>query len=238
MQSAKCKMQNERLGAKCKMQNKGLRVKSKILAVVLCVLLMAAVHLPVMAEESAVITSFEISPSGVAELCGYVSEEGELVAILMATGDGTVITSETVIYIDQIEAGRNGAFILEFIVPEKWAGGEYTIGVGGQNVSATRQRGSLGALPALVHRVDDNSLRVGVDVYSFGSRFTSENVAASLAYGGNTVFYKIGGMWFDLMDEEAASSAYLVKENAVPEEEYTAWDIRTYYAPGQILEGV
>ncbi len=216
---------------KCRMQN----AKCKILAVV-CVLLIL-VSIPARAEDTAVITHFDISPSGVAEICGYVSEEGEQVAILMTTGDGMVITPETVIYIDQIEAGTNGAFILEFIVPEKWAGSEYTIGVGGQNVSATRQRGALGELPALIHRVDDNSIRVGVDVYSFGSRFTPENVSASLAYGGNTVFYKIGGMWFDLMDEEAASSAYLVEENAVPEEEYTEWEIRTYYAPGQILEG-
>ena len=215
-----------------------MKTMKRMLCSVMLLICMAAVHLPVLAEETAVITHFDISPSGVAEICGYVSEKGEQVAILMTTGDGTVVTPETVIYIDQIEAGTNGAFSLEFIVPEKWAGGEYTIGVGGQNVSATRQRGSLGALPAMIYRVDDNSLRVGVDVYSFGSRFTSENVAASLAYGGNTVFYKIGGMWFDLMDEEAASSAYLAIENAVLEEEYTAWEIRTYYAPGQILEGV
>ncbi len=216
-----------------------MKTMKRMLCSVMLLICMAAVHLPVMAEESAVITSFEISPSGVAELCGYVSEEGELVAILMTTGDGTAITPETVIYIDQIEAGTNGAFILEFIVPEKWAGGEYTIGVGGQNVSATRQRGSLGALPALIHRVDDNSLRAGVDIYDFGAgAFTPENVAASLAYGGNTVFYKIGGMWFDLQNPEATSAAYLTEENAIPEEEYTAWEIRVYYAPGQVLEGV
>lgn len=212
--------------------------KRRIMAAVLCVLLIL-VSIPARAEDAAVITHFDISPSGVAEICGYVSEKGEQVAILMTTGDGTVVTPETVIYIDQIEAGRNGAFILEFIVPEKWAGGEYTIGVGGQNVSATRQRGTLGALPAMICRVDDNSIRVGVDIYDFGAgAFTPENVAASLAYGGNTVFYKIGGMWFDLMHEEATSSAYLVEENAIPEEEYTAWEIRVYYAPGQILEGV
>ena len=215
-----------------------MKTMKRMLCSVMLLMCMAAVHLPVMAEDAAVITHFDISPSGVAEICGYVSEKGEQVAILMTTGDGTVVTPETVIYIDQIEAGVNGAFVLEFIVPEKWAGGEYTIGVGGQNVSATRQRGTLGALPAMIYRVDDNSLRVGVDVYSFGGHFTPENVAASLAYGGNTVFYKIGGMWFDLMDEEAVSSAYLVEENAVPEEEYTAWEIRVYYAPGQILEGV
>ncbi len=213
-----------------------MKTMKRMLCSVMLLICMAAVHLPVLAEETAVITHFDISPSGVAEICGYVSEKGEQVAILMTTGDGTVITSETVIYIDQIEAGTNGAFILEFIVPEKWAGGEYTIGVGGQNVSATRQRGTLGALPAMIYRVDDNSLRVGADIYCFG-RFTSERAADSLAYGGNTVFYKIGGMWFDLMDEEAVSSAYLAIENAVPEEEYASWEIRTYYAPGQIWEG-
>ena len=212
-----------------------MKTMKRMLCSVMLLICMAAVHLPVLAEETAVITHFDISPSGVAEICGYVSEKGEQVAILMTTGDGTVVTPETV-YIDQIEAGTNGAFILEFIVPEKWAGGEYTIGVGGQNVSATRQRGALGALPAMIYRVDDNSLRVGADIYCFG-RFTSERAADSLAYGGNTVFYKIGGMWFDLMDEEAVSSAYLAIENAVPEEEYASWEIRTYYAPGQIWEG-
>ncbi len=213
-----------------------MKIKSMAVAVATLLLFMFC-SMPVGAEESAVITSFEISPSGVAEICGYVQEEGEQVAILMATGDGMSITPETVIYIDQIEAGVNGAFILKFIVPSKWAGGEYTIGVGGENVSATRQRGTLGALPALIHRVDDNSLRIGKDIYSFGSYLTPENAAASLTFGGNVVYYKIGGMWFDLQSEAATSSAYLTEENAVPEEEYTAWEIRTYYAPGQKLEG-
>lgn len=215
-----------------------MKLKSMAVAVA-AILLFTLCAVPVSAEESAVITSFEISPSGVAELIGYVSAEGEQVAVLMTEGDGSTVTPETVIYIDQIEARANGAFILEFIIPDKWENIDYTVAIAGTNSTITKVTGDIGVLPELIHRVDNNSLRVGCDIYSFGvSAFTPENTATSLAAGGNEVYYKIGGMWFDLQSEAATSSAYLVAENAVPEEEYTAWEIRTYYAPGQTLEGV
>ena len=59
---------------------------------------------------------------------------------------------------------------------------------------------SATALAATVNDVDDNSLRVGIDVYDLGAEsYTYDNVLDSLRKGGSKYYFKIDGRWYDLL---------------------------------------
>ena len=58
---------------------------------------------------------------------------------------------------------------------------------------------------------------------------TGTYVADSIVNGGNVIYYKLGDKYYDLLDENATSNAYLVAENAMASAEVNKIKLRYYY---------
>lgn len=90
------------------------------------------------------------------------------------------------------------------------------------------------AQAASIDDVDNNSLRIGNDIYSLeSSNLTDDNIANSIANGGNKVFYKYNGRWFDVY--AASSDAFWDNpSNALSTAEVAAWssELDNWYKAG------
>ena len=86
---------------------------------------------------------------------------------------------------------------------------------------------------ATVDDVNNNSLRVGVDVYNLNddaSSYTYENVLASMRRGGPQYYFKIGGCWYDLLRGDINSLQDLQDTTkAVPPAEVRIWRLTNWY---------
>lgn len=78
------------------------------------------------------------------------------------------------------------------------------------------------AIAATIHDIDDNSLRIGNDVYSLSSNnLTNENIINSLLKS-NQVYFKIGGHWYDVFAAES-DAALGVPANALNSNMVAGW---------------
>ena len=92
-------------------------------------------------------------------------------------------------------------------------------------------------LPPGIEVVEDNSVLYGRDAYYVpGALYTPDSIAESIAFGGNNIYYKIGGLWYDLMDEDAVDNSFLTGENATDEKKIEALNPRYYYALTTAIE--
>lgn len=186
-------------------------------------------------DEGGAVKSFTCDDTGYCEIIGYTDEATEdWLAILMTDVPVSELSDnagEHIMYINEINnaVGNNGVFYLRFSIQPKWSESDYylTVNVGGD---LGRYSGTLGEMSTDLERVPDNCLRVGNDIYSLTSNYyTPDNVSGSLADGGNHVYYKIGGYWFNVLDEAATSAAYFTLNNVVGMDVWQAWDIENYY---------
>ena len=78
--------------------------------------------------------------------------------------------------------------------------------------------------------IEDNSVRAGFDVYQlFSSYYTPDNVVTSIIEGANTIYYRIGGNWYNLLDEGATSAVFLIPANAISPETVSTWLLNMWY---------
>lgn len=130
--------------------------------------------------------------------------------------DNAEIIDGSIIWIDQVTAGANGAFIFK---------GDYDAAYGGKtayiNIGATgcdKRARKIIELPfafnGSIETVANNSAVYGVDVYRVENNadLNAANVRDSILTGGNCLYYKIGGNFYDLLDEDARDSGYFVPE--------------------------
>lgn len=85
---------------------------------------------------------------------------------------------------------------------------------------------------ATVDDVENNSLRVGLDVYELGStdNYTYENVLGSLRRGGSHYYFKFGGCWYNLLCNDINSLQDLQDTTkAVPIAEVRKWQLTYWY---------
>lgn len=207
-------------------------MKNKFISCLLLILIVLFA-VPVQAAEG-VINSFYVDSTGTVEIIGYFDDTTQTdTTLLMSNTELTADTSaeifrESVMYIDQQKKGNNGTFYFHFPLDEKWSESQYVLKMNGGEL-VTRS-GTLRKIPSGIANISNNALRVGNDVYDIGCEgYTSDNIAESLAEGGNQVYYKIGGEWFDMLDEKAINTEYFSLENAVPQSEWDTWEIDTYY---------
>ena len=87
---------------------------------------------------------------------------------------------------------------------------------------------------ASVDEIENNSLRIGNDVYSLSSsNLTDDKIAQSISTGGNKAFYKFNGKWFDVF--AADSDTYWDDPaNALSDVEVAAWasELKNWYKGG------
>lgn len=214
----------------------------KILAALIVALLIIC-NIPVSAESEIIIDSYFIDETGVGEVYGYITEydADTQVTFLAVIDDGSgqgIISSDTIIALDQITVGNNGAFLFEFYIASKFSANHAVLRVGtSSGAEAVTIACDMPTIPPGIENVPSNSVIYGVDVYKVESIYlTSEYVSDSIIYGGNKIYYKLGGMWYNLLSSEADTAAYLVPENAVSNSVMKSLDLRYYYGTKRRLE--
>lgn len=201
------------------------------------------------ATPQTIIKTFTVSETGKCEVYGYIKNvtHGDQITILVTLGnekdalnlgDGSKIS-----YINQITAGNNHSFLFKFNVRDEHVGKTLTLGIGNDSdapvVRQTYTPPKSGDKFTL-NTIANNDVIYGRDVYSLDSSWlTARNVADSIVYGDNKIYYKIGNNWYDLLDKDATDSSFLVEKNAMSETEInTAFSgstpLRYYYCPSDV----
>ncbi|MBQ7975416.1 MAG: hypothetical protein IJ300_06990 [Clostridia bacterium] len=177
-----------------------------------------------------------ISDTGEVELWGTVENytDNTQVTILMSAGKflGDDATDSNIMYIDQEAVGNNGVFYFDYQVQEQFVGQPYNIYIGSnaEGFELLTLEGTIPDLPNKVYQVNNNAIRIGRDAYDLDCLdYTPDNISKSIEEGGNIICYKIGGLWFDLLNENATSWEYFAAENALDEAVWSQWYIRNYY---------
>ena len=174
-----------------------------------------------------VLGSIYSDQTGYMRVVGHITAyeaKSQVTFLALAPGD-------EIAYINQIQIGNNGTFLFECSFPSKYSEDTITIRIGsntGANVFSTTH--TLSTIPPGIENVENNSVLYGCDVYTLDSIYlASDYVYNSIFSGGNRIYYKIGDLWYNLMDSRATSAAFLVPENAVPFSEVQAIKLGTYY---------
>ena len=206
-------------------------MKKKILIPFFALLCMMC--LAVNVHAAGAVEDITVSNTGEVELWGTVENyaDNTQVTILMSVGEFSEEISD-IMYINQEKVGNNGVFYFDFQVQEQFVGQPYRIYIGSdaEDFELLAIEGNIPDLPNKVYQVNNNAIRIGRDAYDLDCvDYTPDNISKSVEEGGNVICYKIGGMWFDLLDEDATSWEYFVEENAVDEAEWSEWYIRSYY---------
>lgn len=194
-----------------------------------------------------VIQTCTISETGAVEVYGYITNttnDSHEVTFLLLEGDNwnTAITkisevkngTTNIAYIDQKTTSNNQSFLFKFQVNERFLGKKLVLGMN-SNADAAMFNTTL---TSDIKNVDNFSLMsianndviYGLDAYTLTSKnLTARNVADSIVYGGNKIYYKIGNNWYDLLDEKATDNSYLVEKNKVDFSAMEKLNLRYYY---------
>lgn len=186
------------------------------------------------AETTGEIQRFYVDSTGTVELSGYFDNTDNTSTSMLLTTDADLDTMtdenimDIIMYIEQPYLGNNGAFYMRFPLNEKFSESPYVLRMNGGTLLT--QTGTLREIPSGIHNVSDNAIRVGNDVYDIGCKgYTPDNISRSIEIGGNIIYYKIGGNWYDMLNPDAVGAEYFTNANAVPEEEWDTWEIGAYY---------
>lgn len=204
-----------------------------VLALILCPVTTCS------AGDGVFIDRAKVNGIGFCEVIGHIDNapEGTQIAILVTLAGTDVskpenLTMDNLIWIDQLTLGNNGTFLTEFPVGRRRANQKIDIRIGesfgGTTVAKTV---TVPKLEPNAYSVGSNSILYGVDIYNpKGLYLTVNNVTNSIVTGGNIIYYKLGDNWYNLLDPEATSTAYLVAENAVDAEIVNVMPLRYYYS--------
>lgn len=218
-------------------------LKTAAAAAFLSALLMLGTQITANAEEPSVtIDSVTVSKSGRAEIIGHTSngKRGEFVSFLSFLTEPKSkeeYNMDNLIGLEQVSTGNNGTFLIQFGIASKYSEKAALFKIGG--VSGVPQMFSyeIPKLPPGVEVADNNSVVYGRDIFYIpGALYEADTIAESLAYGGNNIFFKIGGLWYDLMDSRASDNSYLTAENAAEESTVIALKPRYYYGMTERVE--
>ena len=223
-----------------------LKSSKKLLSVLLSLALMFsvfAVPTTVHAASDGAITSFTVDENGYAEVRGWVNtttSNPKQVTLLILNFDidanpNGALNGNTIMYIDQKGTGANGSYLFQFHIIEKFSQSKFCCYVGSDLEGYTKKTvsGTLRKIPSGIYQVADNAIKVGNDIYDMGApEYTPNNIAKSLKAGGNKIYYKVGGEWYDMLSSKATNNAYFTKSNAIPIEIAEAWKITNYYTIG------
>lgn len=193
------------------------------------------------AEPNITIVSSQVNADGSFEVIGRVEgvEVGTQVSFIMCSEDvfdstGHIVESkfsnDKIAYIDQVGTGNNGTFIVQGAVSYEWRG--ETVRFAGASSYGGYYTGTLyiASDPPGIEVVKNNSVLYGRDIYLVtGNYYTANNIATSIKEGGNRIYFKIGNVWYDLLDEDAVDNSYLVIENAIKDTEVEKCEPRYYY---------
>lgn len=177
-----------------------------------------------------VVTSVSVALDGYTRIVGYISgaEKDSQVTYLVTTQIG----KDEIVYIDQKTCGNNGAFYFTHGINPKFSTKVVKLRIGSNTGAKTWSFNyALPDIPPGIEHVENNSVMYGMDVYSVPSVFLNATyVTDSLFNGGNVIYYKFDDHWYDLLDEKATSTAYLLDTRyAVSDDVMKSLPVRYYY---------
>lgn len=222
----------------------------KLSALVLAfVLLFSLCTIRVVAEESEIIIdSAGVYSGGICEIIGHVTNVPLDTQIAFLAGresifDGDELTNEdmsihNLAYIDQVGTGNNGTFLIRFKINGIFEYTTLAYRIGSAFTSVYEGKIDVGKLPPPgIEVIENNSVIYGRDAYLITGKFYApDNIAESISFGGNNIYFKIGGFWYNLLDEKATDNSFLVKDNAVSTSEIESILPRQYYYTDEIIE--
>lgn len=216
-----------------------------ILAVASC---QKAIVCAVDSEPEIAIVSVDIDTGGAFEVIGRVegAQVGTQVSFLMCPAvawDSTGHIKESsfkpeyIAYIDQVSTGNNGAFIVQGQLDEKWKNQTLRFAGASSSGGYYTQTMSIPEIPHDIGIIEDNSVIYGRDAYLItGAFYTADNISKSIKEGGNRIYYKLGGRWYDLLDPEALDNSFLVSANAINDSDVEQCKPRYYYNDAKKIE--
>lgn len=235
------------------------RIKSLLIGMLFTFSIMG-VTIPVTyaAEPETVVKTISLTETGYCEVYGYVKNvdpenKNDQITILVTQGtvkDAENLSSfgdtagERIGYIDQVTCGNNHSFLIKFQMRDKFVGEKMTVSIG-NNLDADVYRQTVSPPKAgekfTLNTIANNNVIYGKDVYMLSSAFlTPTNVANSIIYGGNHIYFKLANNWYDLLNEKAVDSSYLVASNAMTDAQinsvFNGTDpLRYYYCTSNVV---
>lgn len=222
------------------------RIRRFSAATVIFILLLSIFNVRAASAESyeIVIDSISAKKSGFCEIIGHIEgapldTQVACVVARESVYNGNEInkdefTIENVAWIDQVGTGNNGTFLIQFSINALFSNTTLAVRLGSGITDVCSGTIDIPDLTNSIGIVDNNSVLYGRDIfYVPGKYYTPDNIAESLGYGGNNVYFKIGDMWYNLMDERAVDNSFLTEENAVSEEEVEVLFPRYYYSAAE-----
>lgn len=221
-----------------------MKTSKKILAALLAVffiLAFSAVPVGADSKREFVIDSVSVSKTGYCEVIGHYSNvdlntQISCVVAKDALFDGNAVIEENfntdyVAWIGQEGTGNNGTFLFQFSVPEEFSETTLIVRLTSSYGDIAKTNIDIPALPPGIEVVENNSVIYGRDAfYVPGVFYAPDNIAESIVFGGNNIYFKIGGLWYDLMDDAAVDNSFLVAENATTEKTIVELVPRYYYS--------
>ena len=213
------------------------QTKNKIIALFVATLLAVCIPFAVRSDNTSPtikISAVSVNKLGECEVIGYINNSviGADITLLSLNKNTTNgLVPENIIHINQTRTGNNGTFLFKFQISEKFSGQTgYVFVNSNQKTQKVMSSYTIPQLPPGIDVIENNSVMYGKDVYYVpGSYHNANNIAESLAYGGNSIYFKMGGYWYDLLNGNATSNYFLVPENAVNDTEIEAVKPRIYY---------
>ena len=201
-----------------------------------CLLLIIGIIFSMFTFVSASTVSYNVNlyEGGRIDITGNLSSGAGQQITMLVTTNGVPVSSTTIKYIDQQATTTNGSFLFRFTLPSTLRGTTLDFTIGAADLTTPLKKTlTIPDFPININSVENNSVRVGIDVYQMeSSYYISDNVVNSLIQGGNTIYYKIGDRWYNLLDSNATSAAFLIPVNAVNTETVSAWLLDTWYPRG------
>lgn len=212
-------------------------LRNKILAVFLLIVLLFAATTITVDSNHIIDYSITLYEGGNIEVQGNISSGSDKQITFVAHTPGSLSEvlqaeiMEHLAFIDQVESTTNGTFLFRFVLNPSWKGKELQFRVGGEGVNVPLSKTvMIPDYPININSVESNSVRVGVDVYHMASPgYTSNNIIDSIIEGGNTLYFKLGDKWYNLLDSRATSAAYFKPENVIDPNTVSAWELNMWH---------
>lgn len=216
------------------------RIIALLLAASLIVLIPTAVRSD-NSQNAITIRTVSVNKIGECEVIGYIDtyKAGAQVSFLSINKNNTKeLVPDDFIHINQCRTGNNGTFLFKFQIPEKFSGQKVYIFINSnQKTTLVSTTYNVPELPPGIDVVGNNSVMYGKDIYYVPSPFhNADNVAESISYGGNIIYFKLGGYWYNLLDGRATSNSFLIPENATDNNTIETIKPRMYYMTARTVK--
>lgn len=229
------------------MRTKGRILTSLLLSI--CLLFSSMIVVSSAGTAEIIVENYTIEADGTFEVYGYIKNaanegvNGHQVTFLLTTCETSKLTDANanaqIAYIDQRGTSNNAEFYFTGKIRDGFLNKNIYLNMNSDaDTQLYTQLKEINPDDFSLNTIEKNSVIYGLDVYKLTSNYlTARYVADSFVNGGNKIYYKLGKHWYDLLNEDATDSSYLVPENAVDYDSVMLkLPLRYYYCNNEILD--